>query len=126
VVLVPHPLLAEAQLALASALHDLGRDEQAICSAAQSLAVARRGGYRLVEGTALTMLARLQLRRSSRAAVATAERALRIHRHTQHRPGAADALAVLVAADCPVPAALSPVDRVPHREDRVPHRETVN
>ena len=50
--LVPHPLLAEAQLALASALHGLGRDEQAICSAAQSLAVARRGCYRLVEGTA--------------------------------------------------------------------------
>ncbi|WP_433271898.1 BTAD domain-containing putative transcriptional regulator [Actinosynnema sp. CS-041913] len=73
----------------AEALIGYGRPDEA-------LAIARKAGYRVVEGKALTALARAELAKGNTAeAVAHAREALETHRTTGHRPGEAHTLLLL-------------------------------
>ncbi len=84
-------LEARALLGLASVRHPLDREQ-----AARALAVARHSEYVLVEGEALTVLARGGLQHGEPAvAGAYARRALAVHRGTGHRKGQALALDLL-------------------------------
>ncbi|MEV0676296.1 BTAD domain-containing putative transcriptional regulator [Actinosynnema sp. NPDC050436] len=66
----------------------------------RALEIARRAGYRVVEGRALTALAQAALAKGDApAAVAHARAALEIHRATGHRPGEAHTLVVLGRAE---------------------------
>jgi DNA-binding SARP family transcriptional activator len=66
----------------------------------EALDLARRAGYRMLEGQALTALAGLALRYGDAAeAVRQGERALVVHRETGHRLGEARTLVVLAEAD---------------------------
>ncbi len=77
----------------ADALIGYGRAEDA-------LAIARKAGYRVLEGKALTALARVELERGNLAdAVAHGREALEIHRTTGHKSGEAHTLLVLGHAE---------------------------
>ncbi|RKT54010.1 AfsR/SARP family transcriptional regulator [Saccharothrix australiensis] len=80
---------ADDDFLAAEALIGQGRAEEA-------LAIARKAGYRVVEGKALTALARAELAAGNTAAAdAHAREALEIHRSTGHRPGEAHTLLLL-------------------------------
>ena len=67
--------------------------------------MARRAGYRLLEGRALTALAAAVLAAGDAAAAARlADEALAVHRETGHRLGEAWAHLVLAEADPPLAA----------------------
>jgi tetratricopeptide (TPR) repeat protein/transcriptional regulator with XRE-family HTH domain len=84
-------LEARSVLGLASVQHPLDREQ-----AAQALAIARHSEYLLVEGEALTVLARGGLQHGEPAiAAAYARQALTLHRGTGHRKGQAQALDLL-------------------------------
>ncbi|MEV0384775.1 tetratricopeptide repeat protein [Nonomuraea sp. NPDC050643] len=84
-------VLALIGLAVGRAL--LGRlDESSVESAHEGLALARQDGYRMLEGRALTAIARIEhLRGRYGEAVEHARQALEIHRETGHRLGEAHA-----------------------------------
>lgn len=83
-----HDLEARALLGLASVRHPMDREQ-----AAQALAIARHSEYLLVEGEALTVLARGGLQHGEPAIAADyARQALAVHRDTGHRKGQALAL----------------------------------
>ncbi|WP_338898418.1 BTAD domain-containing putative transcriptional regulator [Streptomyces sp. TG1A-60] len=86
-----HDLEARSLIGLASVRHPLDHEQ-----AAEALDIARRTEYRLVEGEALTALARADLDRSEpTVAAAHAREALAVHRATGHRKGQALALDIL-------------------------------
>jgi hypothetical protein len=86
-------------LGLADCRLRLGQTRPARVHAEQALTIARRVGYRLLEGQALTMLAEIDLLDGeARLATTGAERALAIHQEISHRPGEAQTLRVLVRA----------------------------
>jgi tetratricopeptide (TPR) repeat protein len=86
----------EALLGLAQANHDLAHHDQAVGQARMALAHARRAGYRLLEGVALTTLAGMHLSSGDLSSAAeNGGQALTIHRATGYRLGAARAHLIL-------------------------------
>ncbi|WP_460520630.1 AfsR/SARP family transcriptional regulator [Flindersiella endophytica] len=90
---------AEARLRLAVALFETGRLEEAADLVQQSLTTSRLGGYRLLEGQALVVLAAVRLGMEPDAGGVTealdlAAEAARIQDETGHRLGQARALLV--------------------------------
>jgi tetratricopeptide (TPR) repeat protein len=91
-------LEAEALIGLADIEHGDAAD-LARTRADRALAMARRYGYRLLEGAALVRLAAIhQSAGRAHQAGTLARQALAIHRESGHRLGQADALRVLGAA----------------------------
>jgi tetratricopeptide (TPR) repeat protein len=86
-----HDLEARSLIGLASARSPLDDEQDTV-----ALDIARRTEYRLVEGEALTALARAALERTEPAVAAGhARRALTVHRATGHRKGQAQSLDLL-------------------------------
>ncbi|MDG5801353.1 BTAD domain-containing putative transcriptional regulator [Streptomyces ossamyceticus] len=86
-----HDLEARSLIGLASGRRPLDREQ-----VATALAIARRTEYALVEGEALTVLARGCLEHGEPAVAADyARQALAVHRHSGHRKGQAQALDLL-------------------------------
>ncbi len=91
-----HDLEARSLIGLASLHRPLDHEQ-----ATAALHIARRTEYRLVEGEALTALARAGLERGEPAAAADhARQALAVHRSTGHRQGQALTLELLGRAAC--------------------------
>ena len=81
----PLPAL-QAQVGQATAMHRLGRSAEAQALVRRALEESRRYGYRLVEGHAWTVLARLEISAGRPAeAREAAESALTVQRETGHR-----------------------------------------
>ncbi|MFC8716110.1 BTAD domain-containing putative transcriptional regulator [Kitasatospora sp. NPDC057198] len=108
-----HPQAA-ALVGLAAALLDTD-PRGALRTAEHALVLAREAGFRMFEGDALTVLARIRVRLGEpHTALALAVDALALHRTTGHRPGEARTLLVLaLAAD----ALGADADAVRHRRE---------
>jgi tetratricopeptide (TPR) repeat protein len=106
---------AQVEALTATALCETGRSMMdipgAVRTARQAVVLARRAGYHLLEGKALTALAELHLA-ADRPALARrfAQRAVAHHRHNGYRPGQIQALALLAFAEPDLKAANAHVD----------------
>ena len=86
----------EALAGLPGPLLRTGESDRARAAARRAVRVARKAGYRFLEGRALNQLAAVALRTGDPGGAGEAAReALRMHRQTGHRPGEAASQAIL-------------------------------
>ncbi|WP_026932332.1 AfsR/SARP family transcriptional regulator [Glycomyces tenuis] len=91
-----HYMRVDALLGRAGSLLRLGDIDGARKGAESTIAASRASGYGVLEGLALNLFAEIALAEADpRSAIAHAAAALRSHRETGHRPGAAAALRLL-------------------------------
>ncbi|KAA2263384.1 tetratricopeptide repeat protein [Solihabitans fulvus] len=93
----------DAMLGLAAADAARGEEAAALDGLRRLLAMTAESGHLLHEGQARTILAGIHLREDRERAAEEAERALRIHRGTGHRLGAARTLVILGHASAAEP-----------------------
>jgi tetratricopeptide (TPR) repeat protein len=91
--------LARSLIRLASAAANTGDLDPATRHGASALALARRCGYRLLEGNAILVLGEIALaKRDHNEAIRLSDQAMKIHQETNHRAGRDRAAQLLDAA----------------------------